>query len=209
VNREQAARAIEVLAASPASRWIGNKIVDGTWLQKCVRCGAEQTLALPLNVHGPEDVPAGFDERLFDWERSFQVAHEGCTEVSPVADACPAEPCPVAPDVTMKRVLHCEKHGLRRWQGHVMCYACGRTFQTQARKKPGHAPEICRCGQRLMPLSAERARDILGPRTDGVIDGEGSQYQAQDWTARPICYLCHRYVAKHHNGRVPVEHGRN
>ena len=90
-----------------------------------------------------------------------------------------------------------------------MCDACGRTYQTTAERQPGHAPEICRCGQRLMPPSAERAGDILGPRTDGAIDGEGSQYQAQDWTARPICYLCHRYVAKHHNGRVPIEQGHN
>jgi len=91
-----------------------------------------------------------------------------------------------------------------------MCDACGRTYQTTAEKQPGHAPEICQCGRRLMPPSTEGAGNILGPRTDGVvIAGEGSQYQTQDWTARPICYLCHRYVAKHHNGRVPIKHGRN
>lgn len=74
-------------------------------------------------------------------------------------------------------------------------------------------PEICRCDQRLLPPAAERVRDVLGLKTgDIVLDEEGRPYQtpkAQDWTARPICYLCHRYVAKHHGGRVPVERGHN
>jgi hypothetical protein len=213
MNREEAARALDELTASPASRWIGNKFVDGVWLQRCMRCGAEDTLVLPPDVHGPEDVPVGFDEKLFAWKRSFQVAHEGCTEVSPAADTRPAEPCPATPDVTMKRVLRCEKHGSRTWRGHIMCDACGRTYQTTDEKQPGYAPEVCRCGKHLMPPAVERVGDVLGLRTGGiVIDGEGHQYQtpeAQDWTARPICYLCHRYVAKHHSGRVPVERGRN
>lgn len=210
MNREEAARAAEVLAASPASRWIGNKIVEGAWLQKCTRCGVEETLVLPPNIHGPEDVPDGFDETLFDWKQAFQVAHEGCTEVSPATNARPTGPCPAPPnDVTMKRMLHCERHGLRRWQGHVMCAACGRIFQTADLQKPGLAPEICLCGQRLLPPVAERVRGILGLKTGVVvIDKEGRQYQrpeAQDWTARSICYLCYRYFAKHYGGRVPVE----
>lgn len=216
MNRGEAARAIEVLAASPASRWIGNKIVDGTWLQKCTRCGAEETLVLPPDVHGPEDVPVGFDEKLFAWKRSFQIAHEGCAEISPAADAADARPAkssPAAPDVTMRRVLCCEKHGSRTWRGHIMCDACGRTYQTTDERQPGYAPEVCRCGQRLLPPAAERVGDVLGLRTGGVIvDEHGRRYQtpeAQDWTARPICYLCHRYFAKHHSGRVPVERGRN
>lgn len=209
MNREETTRAVEILAASPASRWIGNKIVDGTWLQKCMRCGAEETLALPPNVHGPEDVPTGFDEKLFNWKRSFQIAHEGCTEISPAADTRRVDPRPAATGVTMKRVLRCERHGSRTWRGHIMCDACGLTYQTTDERRSDYAPEVCRCGQRLMPPAAERVGDALGFRTGGVaIDGEGRQYQmpeAQDWTARPICYLCHRYVAKHHGGRVPVE----
>jgi hypothetical protein len=206
VNREEAARAVEILAASPASRWIGNKIIDGTWLQKCTRCGAEETLILPPDVHGPEDVPAGFDEKLFNWKRAFQIAHEGCTPDESSA-------CPVAPDVTVKRVLHCEKHGSRTWQGHVMCDACGRTYQTTDERKLGYAHEICPCGRRLLPPAAERVGDILGLKTGGlVIDEAGRRYQtpeAQDWTARTICYLCYRYFDKQHGGRVPIEHKRN
>ncbi len=213
MNREEAARAIEVLAASPASRWIGNKIVTGAWLQKCMRCGVEETLALPPDVHGPGDVPAGFDEEMFRWKRAFQVAHEGCAEVSSVADARPAEPCPTTPDVIMKRVLRCEKHGLRRWRGHVLCDACGRTYQTANARGADYAPETCPCDHRLLPPVAERVGDVLGLQTGGVVvDEEGRRYQtpeAQDWTARSICYLCHRYFAKHHGGRIPVERGRN
>ena len=213
MNRAKAARAVEVLAGSPASKWIGNKIVDGTWLQKCTRCGAEETLRLPPDVHDPGDVPIGFDEELFHWKHSFQVAHEGCTEVSSTIDTRPVEPCPVAPDVTLKRILRCEKHGSRTWRGHIMCDACGRTYQATDERQPGYAPEVCRCGQRLLPPTAERVGDVLGLRTGGiVIDEEGRRYQtpeAQDWTARSICYLCHRYFAKHHGGRVPVGNERN
>lgn len=213
MNREETARAVKVLASSPASRWIGNKIVDGAWLQKCTRCGAEETHALPPDVHGPEDVPAGFDEKLFDWKRAFQIAHEGCTEVSPAADARPVAQGPAAPAVTIKCVLRCKEHGERTWQGHVMCNACGRTFQTADARKSGFAPESCPCGQRLLPPAAERIGDVMGLKTGSVvIDEEGRQYQApvaQDWTARTICYLCHRYFAKHHGGRIPVERERN
>jgi hypothetical protein len=80
VTHEESRRAIKLLAASPASKWIGNKIVDGTWLQKCTRCGVEETLVMPVNIRGPADVPAGFDEKLFAWKRDFQLAHEGCKE---------------------------------------------------------------------------------------------------------------------------------
>jgi hypothetical protein len=113
----------------------------------------------------------------------------------------------------IKRVLRCEKHGSRRWQGHIMCETCGRTYQTVDERKPGHASEVCRCGQPLLPPVAERVGDVLGLRTGGIVfDEEGRGHQtpgAQDWTARPICYLCYRYFAKHHGGRVPVERGGN
>jgi hypothetical protein len=80
VTREETARAIKTLAASPAAKWIGNKVVGLTWIQRCTRCGAETTLDLPPNVYGPADVPPGYDEKLFAWKRDFQIAHEGCTE---------------------------------------------------------------------------------------------------------------------------------
>lgn len=214
MNRKETARALDELSASPASKWIGNKLVGGMWLQKCMRCGAEETLVLPSGVRGPEDVPAGFDEKLFDWKRSFQIAHEGCVETSGFAvDARPTGPCSAVPDVTMQRILHCAKHGLRRWRGHIMCDACGRTYQTGDARESKYAPEICRCGRRLLPPAADRVGDILGLRTGGVvIDEHGRRYQtpeAQDWTARSICYLCFRYFAKRHGGRVPVEGARN
>jgi hypothetical protein len=86
VNREQSLRALEVLASSPAARWIGNKFLpDGKLLQKCMRCGAEQTLQMPPAIRGPADVPVGFDEKLFTWKRAFQVAHESC--VAPDVDS--------------------------------------------------------------------------------------------------------------------------
>ena len=89
-----------------------------------------------------------------------------------MADTRPAEPCPVAPDVTMKRVLRCEKHGPRRWQGDGMCDACGRTCQTADERRSGYAPEVCRCSQHLLPPAVERVGDVLGLRTGGgVIDG--------------------------------------
>lgn len=78
MNREETRRAIDVLSASPAAKWIGNKLVGGVLLQKCTRCGAEQSLELPPNISSPADVPPGFDEKLFAWKREFQVAHEGC-----------------------------------------------------------------------------------------------------------------------------------
>ena len=81
MNREETRRAIDVLSASPAAKWIGNKLVGGVLLQKCTRCGAEQTLELPPNISSPADVPPGFDEKLFAWKREFQVVHEGCEEV--------------------------------------------------------------------------------------------------------------------------------
>ena len=81
MNREQSLRALAELAASPASKWIGNKLgLDGVLLLKCMRCGAEDRLKVPSNVQSPLDVPAGFDEKLFTFKRGFQIAHENCTE---------------------------------------------------------------------------------------------------------------------------------
>ena len=86
-------RAFEVLAASPAAGWIGNRFIDGgtKLLQKCTRCGTEQVLELPPSTVAAFQagkrgdalarmVLRDFDEKLFAWKRAFQLAHEGCTE---------------------------------------------------------------------------------------------------------------------------------
>ena len=80
MNQDEALRAAEQLARSPAARWIGNKLVGGVLIQKCTRCGAEQTLELPAKIGRPSDVPVGFDEKLYAWKRDFQIAHEGCPD---------------------------------------------------------------------------------------------------------------------------------
>ena len=85
MTREEAIRAAKELGRSPAAKWIGNKIVDGTKiLQKCTRCGAEAELVLPRpadDLRGqPQNVPIGFDEKLYAWKREFQIAHEGCAD---------------------------------------------------------------------------------------------------------------------------------
>ena len=81
MNREQSLRALAELAASPASKWIGSKLdLDGVLLIKCIRCGTEDRLKMPTNVRSPLDVPPGFDEKLFAFKRSFQIAHEKCVE---------------------------------------------------------------------------------------------------------------------------------
>lgn len=93
MTREEALRALEELAASPAAKWIGNRPLDGgmKMLQKCTRCGAEQVLEMPETMvaayHRGErgyalasHVPSDFDDKLYAWKRSFQVAHEACAE---------------------------------------------------------------------------------------------------------------------------------
>jgi hypothetical protein len=91
MNRDEAARAAQELAKSPAAKWIGNKLVGGALIQKCTRCGAEQALEMPGDAMkafqrgGRGDavaahVPPDFDAKLFAWKRDFQRAHEGCVE---------------------------------------------------------------------------------------------------------------------------------
>ena len=81
MNQAESLRALKELAASPAAAWIGNRLVGRSWVQICTRCGAEQALQLPAKAHGPLDVPPSFDEKLFQWKRAFQLAHEGCPEI--------------------------------------------------------------------------------------------------------------------------------
>jgi hypothetical protein len=98
MNREESQRALQELAASPAARWIGNKVLDGgaRLLQKCTRCGAEEVLEVPRAVATSfqggsrgdalaSQVPPDFDAKLFAWKRKFQIAHEGCSERGAVA----------------------------------------------------------------------------------------------------------------------------
>jgi hypothetical protein len=91
MTREEVQRAAEALASSPAAGWIGNKFVGNTLLQRCMRCGAEQTLAMTSTAmtafqgrqRGGDvarHVPPDFDEKLFAWKRAFQLAHESCVE---------------------------------------------------------------------------------------------------------------------------------
>lgn len=93
MNREETIHAARELGSSPAAHWIGNKLADDgrKLLQKCTRCGAEETLELPsamiaafrFGARGAalaNLVPAGFDEKLFAWKKEFQYAHEGCDE---------------------------------------------------------------------------------------------------------------------------------
>ncbi len=97
MTRDETLRAAEILAASPAARWIGNKLAvaddlaGAILIQKCTRCGAEQVLKMPSDAvkafqggQRGDDlaslVPPGFDEELYAWKRGFQLAHEGCTE---------------------------------------------------------------------------------------------------------------------------------
>jgi hypothetical protein len=115
----------------------------------------------------------------------------------------------------MVRLLACETHGQTKWQGHVMCDDCGETYQTIEDKKPRFAPEVCRCGQRLMPPpEVAIGGDPLGKHVTGLaINADGTveptkPHDGDDWTARPICYLCFRKVAKKWGGRIPVEQFR-
>ena len=68
MNQAESLRALKELASSPAAAWIGNRLIGRVWLQKCTRCGVEQSLILPPNAHGPVDVPPSFDEKLFRLE---------------------------------------------------------------------------------------------------------------------------------------------
>lgn len=112
------------------------------------------------------------------------------------------------------RLLKCASHGDRKWQGHVMCEACGKIYQTSDPKKPRFAPPTCPCGQLLMPPD-RGIGDAMGMHGATVIktredlpNVQISGYDGVDFTARPICYLCYRHVDKKMGGRVPVEKGR-
>lgn len=215
--------AVAELESSPASRWIGNRLTDDgrrrSWLQKCMRCGAEVTLSIPRSFDSPEAADA-FDERLFRWKRSFQIDHEGCVDGDLASRSAPASaprsapaPDPEVLGVTMKRVLTCVTHGVRTWQGHVMCDSCGQTYQAASARGPGDAPDVCGCGSALLPPPAERVGDALGFGVGGLaLDGRGRSFvthHSPDWSARPICYLCFRHFKRRCGGRVPVDRDRN
>jgi hypothetical protein len=93
MNRDESLRALEELANAPAAKWIGNRLLDGgaRLLQKCTRCGAEETMEMPSAATAAYQrgargsslasaVPADFDGKLYSWKRAFQIAHEKCVE---------------------------------------------------------------------------------------------------------------------------------
>jgi hypothetical protein len=116
-------------------------------------------------------------------------------------------------DRKIARLLNCADHGARVWQGHVMCDACGRVFQTKSDKQPRFAPPKCPCGSALIPPpSAKIGDDLFGlsvAGTGAILDEDGNvvdafkTHESQDWSARPICYLCFRQIDKRCGGRIP------
>jgi hypothetical protein len=86
VTREEAIAAANELAASPAAGWVGIQIKagGGALIHKCARCGAEELLELPVPAsalaNNPALVPAGFDDKIFAWSRSFHKKHAICVE---------------------------------------------------------------------------------------------------------------------------------
>lgn len=57
------------LAAHPAAKWISNQLLGDarSLLQRCMRCGAEETTALDVG-----------DSVLLGWKRAFQMRHAPC-----------------------------------------------------------------------------------------------------------------------------------
>lgn len=81
----------------------------------------------------------------------------------------------------------CIKHGRRRWRGHFACSSCGRVYQSTELGKPWLVRQTCECGVQLMPTDAQLAAAAAAPATEPI---------ARTWSGRPICYLCHRQIAK-------------
>jgi len=135
-------------------------------------------------------------------------------------------------DEPFVRMLSCEIHGSRRWKLHIMCVECGRVFQCADPRKARFAAATCPCGARLAPPGdpKERVGDWLGKRgvealiigdiespaasagldaiaaVDGVRDRMNACHDTSDWSARPICYVCFRRIARDMNGRIPNYH---
>lgn len=91
-----------------------------------------------------------------------------------------------------------------------MCEACGETYQTTDDRAPRYATDVCSCQRQLMPPRQDRVGDSLGLSVDvGVLRPDGTILKTPtrdsvDWTARPVCYLCFRWIIKHRKGRGPV-----
>ncbi len=69
--------------------------------------------------------------------------------------------------------VHCAKHGMSLWQGHVECSNCRAVFQTRRVLGARSAPSLCICGLPLMPK----------PMTDNP--------HASPFTARCLCAACY------------------
>jgi hypothetical protein len=63
-------------------------------------------------------------------------------------------------------ILRCESHGNRRWEGHILCEACGRVYQTKDAAKPYFAPEVCACGAIVMQRADRSGRTGVGGVSD-------------------------------------------
>lgn len=85
-----------------------------------------------------------------------------------------------------EKYLDCNKHGRKRWDGQVMCIACGRTYRLGrfAEVAPPSYP-TCECGVKLAPAQDESVEE----GTDA------------NWSAVPICADCY----DEHSPRVPEE----
>lgn len=49
--------------------------------------------------------------------------------------------------------IECASHGKHPWKYDVICTHCGARWQCRSEDEPRHAPDVCTCGKRLMPLS--------------------------------------------------------
>lgn len=47
--------------------------------------------------------------------------------------------------------IKCSDHQWVEWEGHVVCSACRRVYQTKDSGLPHFAPMMCACGTKLMP----------------------------------------------------------
>ena len=85
-----------------------------------------------------------------------------------------------------KRKMRCDKHGLVRWKGHVICGGCGRVYQTVDPGAPFYAPETCECAARLMPKDNAEANDA-----------------SVDFQVCALCPTCYGRVRRDFDGILP------
>jgi hypothetical protein len=77
------------------------------------------------------------------------AADAATNEAKVGASRPPRAKAPAAPAAVNQ--LQCPEHGIRDWQGTIVCKDCGRVFQVANRHAPHAAPEMCTCGAKLLP----------------------------------------------------------